>query len=168
MKRILALLLTLLLLLSVMWMIWSFSAMDAEESSAESGSIVELLIDSFFHSFPAMSAEKQEQLTHILTVLVRKSGHFAEYTLLGFCMRLHIAAIGGFRTVRRPAAAAWLLSTVYAASDEIHQIFVPGRGPAVKDVLLDSCGTVLGVLLCTLIVTAALRRRAKTTESEKS
>ncbi|WDC84212.1 VanZ family protein [Caloramator sp. mosi_1] len=40
---------------------------------------------------------------------------------------------------------AFLICFVYAASDEFHQYFVPGRGPRVKDVLIDSLGAIVGI-----------------------
>lgn len=33
-----------------------------------------------------------------------------------------------------------LISFLYAVSDEYHQSFVPGRGPAFRDVLIDTIG----------------------------
>lgn len=36
---------------------------------------------------------------------------------------------------------------LYAASDEIHQIFVPGRAAQVKDVFIDSAGASVGILM---------------------
>ena len=56
---------------------------------------------------------------------------------------------------------ALLAAALYAASDEIHQSFVPGRGPAVTDVLLDSAGALCGILFIWLLVQAVLRRRGK-------
>ena len=54
---------------------------------------------------------------------------------------------------------ALLAAAVYAASDEIHQAFVPGRGPAVTDVLLDSAGALCGILIVCLIVRAVCQRK---------
>ena len=54
---------------------------------------------------------------------------------------------------------ALLAATVYAASDEIHQAFVPGRGSAVTDVLLDSAGALCGILIVCLIVRAVCQRK---------
>ena len=34
---------------------------------------------------------------------------------------------------------------VYASSDEIHQIFVSGRSGNIKDVIIDTCGSYLGI-----------------------
>jgi len=38
-------------------------------------------------------------------------------------------------------------SVLYACTDEIHQLFVPGRGAQMSDVLLDSAGAGLGIVL---------------------
>ena len=40
----------------------------------------------------------------------------------------------------------WLLAILYAASDEFHQSFVPGRGPSVIDVGIDAIGAGLGLM----------------------
>ncbi|MEH7223204.1 VanZ family protein [Bacillus sp. JJ1566] len=41
---------------------------------------------------------------------------------------------------------------IYAISDEIHQIFVPGRGPQVADVVIDSARAIAGIAMYMLIV----------------
>ena len=51
-------------------------------------------------------------------------------------------------------------ATEYAMTDEFHQLFVPGRSGQVRDVLLDSCGAAVGVLLV-LFVTWLIRRSGK-------
>ena len=38
-----------------------------------------------------------------------------------------------------------LVAFTYGISDELHQIFVPGRSPAIIDVMSDLGGTILGV-----------------------
>jgi VanZ family protein len=45
----------------------------------------------------------------------------------------------------RAAVIAVALATGYGATDEFHQSFVPGRGPAFSDVLIDLVGASLGV-----------------------
>ena len=70
-------------------------------------------------------------------VVLRKLAHAAEYAVLGLLL---VRAIGH----------AWLsvaLGIAYAASDELHQHFVPGREGALLDVLVDSVGVVAGVLV---------------------
>lgn len=39
---------------------------------------------------------------------------------------------------------------IYASSDEIHQSFVPGRSPMITDIVIDTMGVILGILLIIL------------------
>jgi VanZ family protein len=55
-----------------------------------------------------------------------------------------------------------LIAIVYAASDEIHQLFVPERFPSVKDVLID----LIGILFAILIYPK--KRNYKTRKNKKS
>ena len=55
-----------------------------------------------------------------------------------------------------------LSGTAFAFSDEFHQAFIPGRNPALTDVLIDSAGVALGLgifLLARFIVQTTERRR---------
>jgi VanZ family protein len=70
-------------------------------------------------------------------VVLRKLAHLAEYAILG---ALLLRAVGE----RVPALVA---GVAYAVSDEIHQTFVPGRQGSVLDVLIDSAGVVIGILV---------------------
>ena len=91
--------------------------------------------------------------------ILRKCTHFCVYAALGALLLLDslcFAAKPPVHILRALFAAA-----LYAASDEIHQSFVPGRGPAVTDVLLDSAGALCGILFIWLLVQAVLRRRGK-------
>jgi VanZ family protein len=73
-------------------------------------------------------------LEHWDTVL-RKLAHIAEYAILGALV---------YRAAGR-ASIAVLLSSAYAATDEIHQAFVAGRHGSPLDWLIDTAGVVLGV-----------------------
>ena len=48
----------------------------------------------------------------------------------------------------RIAVVAIAIAGGYAATDEFHQIFVPGRSADVNDLLADTVGVVLGTGLC--------------------
>lgn len=48
--------------------------------------------------------------------------------------------------------ASLIIGIFYATSDEIHQCFIPGRGPQITDVIIDSMGVLLGILLVILAV----------------
>ena len=70
-------------------------------------------------------------------VVLRKVAHVVEYTALG---ALLLRAIGH-------EATAFAGGVAYAASDEIHQHFVPRRTPSPRDVAIDSAGLLLGFLV---------------------
>ena len=56
---------------------------------------------------------------------------------------------------------SWAGCTLYAATDEIHQLFVAGRTGKWQDVLLDSSGALAGLLLAMFMLWLIRRRRAK-------
>ena len=45
-----------------------------------------------------------------------------------------------------------IVGIIYAISDEIHQAFIPGRGPQLADVILDSMGVLTGIVLIILVL----------------
>jgi VanZ family protein len=49
----------------------------------------------------------------------------------------------------------------YAVFDELHQIFIPGRSCQIKDMLIDSSGVLLAVLLCSVWVSMKVRGRKR-------
>ena len=75
--------------------------------------------------------------------MVRKLGHFGEYTLLGFWLMLTLRVY----TKRIFAFIAWplLLGLLTAVLDEFYQSFVPGRGSQVTDIVIDFTGVVFGL-----------------------
>ena len=79
--------------------------------------------------------------------LMRKSAHFIAYLILGFLVSHAMKNDGSTALAWKRRGASLLLCVAYAISDEIHQIFVPGRGPLVKDILIDGAGAVIGIML---------------------
>ena len=65
-----------------------------------------------------------------------------------------------WRKKRYTIGIPWICGTIYAATDEIHQLFVPGRSGQVRDVLIDSCGVFIGVMVVTWIVSYREKRRS--------
>ena len=76
---------------------------------------------------------------------MRKLGHVSAY---GLHTTLWLRALRGGRPwSARFAAEAVLMTLAVATIDEVHQSFVPSRGGSAFDVLLDTCGGALAVLL---------------------
>lgn len=74
--------------------------------------------------------------------LVKKGGHFIGYAFLGIT---YLIGIGGRR--QRAWMIAIPLAILYAASDELHQFYTPGRHSRLVDVGIDGIGAVSGVWL---------------------
>ena len=149
--------LSLLLVIAVMVMIYCFSAQTGAEAGAMSGRITMWILNLVVPGFGDFSPEKQETIRSTVSFVVRKLAHFSEYALLGFSLMLHIAQIEKKIAVRLPWLWSWAAGTLYAASDEFHQGFVAGRGPSLRDVMIDSSGVIAGTLLLLWII----RRRTK-------
>lgn len=85
--------------------------------------------------FPSLPLATLEFMHHI----IRKCAHFTEYFILSLLI------LRGIRAGRHGARLAWAVLAIvivaaYASLDEFHQSFVPGRTPAVRDVLIDTSG----------------------------
>ena len=79
--------------------------------------------------------------------LIRKSAHFIAYLILGLLVSHARKSEASTAYVWKQRGTSLLLCVAYAISDEFHQIFVPGRGPLLKDVLIDGSGAALGIVL---------------------
>ena len=79
---------------------------------------------------------------------VRKCAHLTEYAILAvLCWRVLKPAGDSSAWSWRRAGNSLLIVALYAATDEIHQAFVPSRQGSVWDVLLDTAGAAVGLLL---------------------
>jgi VanZ family protein len=74
-------------------------------------------------------------------LIFKKGAHFTVYAVLAVLFRRALPLS------RRIWALSWMFTVVYAASDEWHQSFVPGRHPQPTDVLIDACGAAAGLLI---------------------
>jgi VanZ family protein len=86
---------------------------------------------------------------HSVVVVVRKGAHVSEYAVLALLLWQAMSRSSGGTSETWPwRRAAWTLLVVllYAASDELHQSFVPAREGSVIDVLIDTTGAVLALL----------------------
>ncbi len=89
----------------------------------------------------------------LVHVLIRKAGHLTEYAILAaLILRAEEMPHPTDLTRRYWRSAGWalLLTAFYAATDEWHQSFVPGRTASPVDVLIDSIGGLLAISLATL------------------
>ena len=156
----------LLAALVLVWMgvIFAFSSQDGAASSKTSGRVVETVITVIKPDFNTLAKSEQKSFRDMVTFFVRKGAHFTEYTILGVLLflfywqwrpdillakkskRNKTADLPQLRW-RRVWLVAWATGTLYAASDEFHQMFTGGRSPKIGDVCIDSSGVALGGLI---------------------
>ncbi len=154
-----------LTVLTLLWMVLIFlmSGANDDASNAQSGTICRFLCETFVDGFGELPLEEQLALEESLSFPVRKSAHFAEYTILGLLLTLTAGAWfpAGFAAGRKDISALYprtgpfpvrigvplIIGTLYAVTDEIHQLFVPGRAGQARDVLIDACGVFAGIFL---------------------
>jgi VanZ family protein len=92
-------------------------------------------------AYTGLSGEVLSEVNHV----IRKSAHFTEYAILGFWCSLAIYRQSPKAYLTKGVILATLICGLYAISDEGHQVFVPNRTPAVKDVLIDSIGAAFAI-----------------------
>lgn len=120
----------------LIWMsiIFYLSAQDASDSSALSSGFTKKILE-ILEIF--IRNLQTENLHHA----VRKGAHFAAYLFLGVLVTHAME-----ETNKKTMILTMLICVLYAASDEFHQRFVPGRSGQLSDVLLDSSGSLTGIL----------------------
>lgn len=74
-----------------------------------------------------------------LDFIWKKGVHVASYALLAHLLR------GAIGPSPRAKQWAWMLTLLYAISDEFHQSFVPGRTARATDVAIDMVGATIGL-----------------------
>ena len=137
------------IILVILWMavIFSFSSADGDLSSSMSNRLIIRITENFKHK--KLTEEEKEYILERFDPFVRKTAHFTEYFILSILV--FITLIDFNLTNKRLLIYTMLICILYAASDEIHQLFVSERAGRILDVLLDSLGSFLAVNICLFI-----------------
>ena len=141
---------TICLLVGWMGVIFLFSDQPAEESGRTSGGAAQFIcrtVQRVCHT--DWTEEELLENAELIDYPVRKLAHMTEYGILGTLTFLAIIAwpISGKKLYGIPLA----FSFVYACTDEVHQYFVEGRACRFTDVLWDTAGAILALVLVGLI-----------------
>lgn len=145
----------LLIVFAIAAMIFLFSAQSGEESGRLSGHITEPLIRLIYRDYDQLSADEQSRIVQTAQFVVRKGAHFSEYALLGFFLCLLLRQCG----CRRFGIWTWIAGTLYAGTDELHQLLGGTRTGSLRDVCIDSAGVLFG--LCIVLAVLQWRRRSR-------
>lgn len=152
---------------AILWMffIFSMSAQTSVESGETSGNFVDKVADIIIPGYDAKPEAEKEAVRNKLSFPIRKLAHFTEFAVLGALLTAAVTFTGKKVILTVPRAAISLaVGWLYAFSDEFHQFFVPGRAPALKDVLIDGAGVTCGTIFVFIIVCIVKR----TVEKKKS
>ena len=133
--------------LMVLWMagIFVFSSRTGGESTEDSYYVGHLVGEIFVPGFDGWSEEEQMDFAKAIDHPLRKTAHAGEYAILAL-LAAGACIAESRRNIRNEILLPWLTASIYAASDEFHQLFVPGRSGQISDVILDSAGALAGVL----------------------
>lgn len=139
-------------MLVIGWMavIFCFSAQAGEESSQVSHSAA-YQIAKWQHPLSHQEKTEEELIAQAedMQLVIRKGAHMSEYALLAVLLVIHLDCY--YFNKKKTLLLAWGLTVCYAASDEFHQLFVPGRAGRVTDVCIDGAGGLMGILLIALV-----------------
>ena len=136
--------------LMLMYLIYSFSAQEGEVSSALSYKVSYTVVKTADKVLDAGLEEwEMQSLATRFNGVTRKLAHMTEYFALAIAVAfpLYVYGLHGILLM----LLAGLICVGFACGDEYHQSFVAGRGPSVRDVLIDSFGVFWGIILVRII-----------------
>ena len=140
-KKVVVIVLSWLMVLSTMIIIYNFSSEPSVKSSQTSSKVVVQVLDVVMEE-----EEITPPVVNKFQIPFRKLAHFGIYMLLGFCM--YSAYEKSFKIkLWINVALSFVSCAFYAVGDEFHQKFTEGRANSIKDVLIDSSGAFIGILL---------------------
>ncbi len=151
--------------LIVAWctLIFCMSNETAIESSERSTGLVRRFVGAFVSIFGG--DENDVFLMDTLEYYVRKAAHMFLYFILFILVYSFLSLF----CIRRNLGFAWslLYCLVYSMTDEIHQLFIPGRSGSFTDVFIDMIGAVIALLLI-LVISIANKKIRKRTKIHRS
>ena len=159
---------TLLLLILIADMVFIFvnSAQDSTESATTSQSVTEMVAPVIVPNYKEMDSETQKQAVSSLDVYLREAAHLLQFVPMGFALYLLLCTFSlPFRIRYIEIPITLCFGILYALSDEIHQIFSPGRAFQLFDIMMDTCGVTIGLiaaLILNLIIAKINKRETDT------
>lgn len=137
-----------MIVLVVAWMglIFKFSSDPGKISTHKSDSVIKAIQDI---SKNTLSNDKNKT-GFGYTVSIRKTAHVCTYLILSIL--IFVASTYITKSQLKSYRNAFIISFIYAVSDEVHQIFIPGRTATIRDVYIDMFGVILGICIVTIVL----------------
>ena len=134
-----------LLVISWMGLIFYFSSKNSEESTNQSQGLINKtnIVELY------KEKENDEEPLEMVDRVFRKIAHAFEYSVLAVlvCLALKEYNI----SIKVLLLLAILICFVYSCTDELHQLYVPGRSGDIRDVFIDNIGAAVGYLSFVLV-----------------
>lgn len=133
-----------------MIIIFLLSNQEAQDSKQLSNSfITKTIINIYEMRHGKITEEKKTEIKENYSFIVRKAAHFTIYLILG--LLISIVLTQKDLNIKQIIIYSVLICMTYAITDEIHQIFVSGRSGEIRDIIVDTCGSTIGILLNIII-----------------
>lgn len=119
---------------ALIWMIFIFimSHTNGTDSSNQSNFFVEIILKIIYIN------------PETLSFLIRKAAHMSEYAIL---FLLIYYGISKTIAINHILSTSLFITFIYACSDEFHQLFIPGRAGQFKDVMIDTSGALIMLII---------------------
>lgn len=135
--------------LFIMLLIFHFSSQEAALSSSVSSSLGTSMYEIVEKVIPTLSYAS-------FHTFLRKFAHFSIYFILALTLLFAF-----YKNKKKGYLATFIISFLYACSDELHQLFVDGRSGELRDVLIDSAGALLAITIVYFVVEHQLHKKIK-------
>ena len=133
-------------ILVVLWMgvIFYFSSMDSDASTDKSRGIITStkIIEKYEEK---KTEEEKEEILKTTDIIVRKIAHGFEYLTLSILVCFLVSEYS--LNIKKILIISIIVCLLYSISDEIHQLYVPGRSCELMDVFIDNIGVSLGLII---------------------
>ena len=139
----------LILLFGTFYIIFGFSSQDGEESGGISSRVTEFILEKS-NTYKNIEENRQDEIFERTEKIIRKIAHFSIYALVGFLL---MGLVSTFKLKEKSRILiSLILGVLYATSDEIHQLFSPGRSAQITDVYIDTLGILVGIFVILLFI----------------
>ncbi len=124
-----------------MLVIFTFSSKNSTVSNQTSKQLINKVITSY-EKISHKNIDKEE-LINKLNYPIRKLAHYSIYLILG----IFVYNIFLISKIKNKEIISIIVCFIYASLDEFHQLFVIGRTAQVKDILIDTLGSITAVII---------------------
>ena len=131
------------------FIIWSFSSHPADLSAKESKSITGIIYDRIAVHIGKFSDMGKDMFVKKTDNFIRKCAHFTLFFIFSLIISMYVNCYE--KEAQSFLLTVFLTGVIFAVSDEIHQLFVPGRGCQLRDVFIDSNGVMAGGIIFRMV-----------------